>query len=77
LRSNTNTSIESIVNGERCSARSREGSIDAARYQSYQKLQREVSYLDRKRDIRSAIVEKKRWKKLSRLASERAQMKRT
>ena len=53
-----------------------EGAIDPARYESYEKLQKELSYLARKQDIRSTIAEKKRWKKLSRLASQRAQMKR-
>ena len=53
-----------------------EGAIDAARYESYQKLKKELTYLARKQDIRSAIVEKKRWKTLSRMASQRAQMKR-
>jgi ribosome biogenesis GTPase / thiamine phosphate phosphatase len=53
-----------------------EGSIDVARYQSYEKLKKELTYLARKQDIRSAIVEKKKWKSLSRLASQRAQMKR-
>jgi ribosome biogenesis GTPase / thiamine phosphate phosphatase len=53
-----------------------EGEIDAARYQSYQKLQKELAHFARKRDVRSAIAEKKRWKRLSRVASQRAQMKR-
>jgi ribosome biogenesis GTPase len=53
-----------------------EGAIDVARYESYEKLQKELTYLARKQDIRSTIAEKKRWKKLSRLASQRAQMKR-
>ena len=53
-----------------------EGEIDGARYQSYEKLQKELMYLYRKRDIRFAIAEKKEWKKLSRIASERAKMKR-
>ena len=53
-----------------------EGAIDAARYESYQKRKKELTYLARKQDIRSAIVEKKRWKTLSRMASQRAQMKR-
>jgi ribosome biogenesis GTPase len=53
-----------------------EGAIDAARYESYEKLKKELTYLARKQDIRSAIVEKKRWKTLSRMASQRAQMKR-
>jgi ribosome biogenesis GTPase len=53
-----------------------EGAIDAARYESYEKLKKELTYLARKQDIRSVIVEKKRWKTLSRMASQRAQMKR-
>jgi ribosome biogenesis GTPase len=53
-----------------------EGSIEAARYQSYEKLQKELAYLGRQQDIRSAIAEKKRWKKLSSLAAQRAQIKR-
>ena len=53
-----------------------EGEIDAERYQSYEKLQKELAHLARKQDVRSAIAEKKRWKKLSRVASQRAQMKR-
>jgi ribosome biogenesis GTPase len=53
-----------------------DGTIDAARYQSYEKLEKELSYLARKQDIRSAIAEKKKWKRLSRAASERAHMKR-
>ncbi|HEU5239970.1 MAG TPA: ribosome small subunit-dependent GTPase A [Pyrinomonadaceae bacterium] len=53
-----------------------DGAIDRARYQSYEKLQKELTYLARKQDVRAGIAEKKRWKKLSRLASQRAQMKR-
>lgn len=52
------------------------GAIDAARYRSYEKLQKELSYLARKRNISAQVTEKKKWKKLSRLASQRAQMKR-
>jgi ribosome biogenesis GTPase / thiamine phosphate phosphatase len=53
-----------------------EGAIKPERYQSYEKLQKELTYLARKQDVQSAIAEKKRWKKLSRLVSQRAQMKR-
>ena len=53
-----------------------EGSIDVARYQSYEKLKKELAYLARQQDVRSAIVEKKRWKSLSRVARQRGQMKR-
>ncbi|HET6853889.1 MAG TPA: ribosome small subunit-dependent GTPase A [Pyrinomonadaceae bacterium] len=52
------------------------GTIDAGRYESYEKLQKELKYLARKRDKLSEIVEKKKWKKLSRQASERARLKR-
>jgi ribosome biogenesis GTPase / thiamine phosphate phosphatase len=52
------------------------GTIDTRRYESYEKLQKELKYLARRRDKLSEIVEKKRWKKLSRLATERARLKR-
>jgi ribosome biogenesis GTPase len=52
------------------------GTIDAGRYQSYEKLQKELQYQARKRDKLSEIEERKKWKKLSRLASERARLKR-
>jgi ribosome biogenesis GTPase / thiamine phosphate phosphatase len=53
-----------------------EGVIDAERYLSYEKLRKELDYLSRRQDIRAEIVEKKKWKKLSRLATQRAQAKR-
>lgn len=52
------------------------GEIDSERFASYSKLQKELHYLARKRDKLSEILEKKKWKKLSRLASERARLKR-
>lgn len=52
------------------------GTIDGARFESYEKLQRELKYQARRKDKLSEIVEKKKWKKLSRLASERARIKR-
>ncbi|HET6975983.1 MAG TPA: ribosome small subunit-dependent GTPase A [Pyrinomonadaceae bacterium] len=52
------------------------GMIDADRYESYQKLQKELKYQARRKDKLSEIVEKKKWKKLSRLATERARLKR-
>jgi len=63
----------------RCAVREAlaEGEIDAERYLSYEKLQKELNYLSRKHDIRAEIIEKKKWKKLSRLASQRAQTKRS
>ncbi len=52
------------------------GTIDAARYQSYEKLQKELQHVARKQDVNAQITERKRWKKLSRLASERGRAKR-
>jgi ribosome biogenesis GTPase len=52
------------------------GTIDAGRYQSYERLQKELKYVARKKDKLTEIVEKKKWKKLSRLATERARQKR-
>jgi ribosome biogenesis GTPase len=52
------------------------GTIETERFESYGKLQKELKYLARRRDKLSEITEKKKWKKLSRLASERARLKR-
>lgn len=52
------------------------GTIETERYQSYEKLQKEMKYLARRQDKLSEILEKKKWKKLSRLATERARLKR-
>lgn len=62
----------------RCAVREAlaEGRIDVARYQSYKKLQKELKHVARKQDISAQITEKKKWKKLSRLASQRAEAKR-
>jgi len=62
----------------RCAVRKAlgEGTIDTGRYESYEKLQKELKYQARRRDKLSEIVEKKKWKKLSRLASERSRLKR-
>lgn len=53
-----------------------EGKIDAARYQSYEKLQKELKHVARKQDIGAQLTEKKKWKKLTRQASQTAQAKR-
>lgn len=47
-----------------------DGSLDGGRYESYQKLLRELRYLERKKDQRAAQIEKERWKKIGRLAKE-------
>jgi ribosome biogenesis GTPase / thiamine phosphate phosphatase len=62
----------------RCAVREAvlEGRLDAARFQSYEKLQKELKHIASKQDINAQITEKKKWKKLSRLASQRGQEKR-
>jgi len=62
----------------RCAVRDAlaEGSIDTSRYESYEKLHKELNYLARRKDKRYAIAEKQKWKKLSRMATERAREKR-
>lgn len=62
----------------RCAVREAltEGKLDAARYQSYEKLQKELKHVALKQDINAQLTEKKRWKKLSRLASQKAHSKR-
>lgn len=43
----------------------RSGELDAARFESYLKLQRELAYLARKEDVRLRLDEKTKWKKLN------------
>ena len=52
------------------------GTIDTERYQSYQKLQKELKYVARRKDKLLEMVERKKWKKFARLATERARLKR-
>ncbi len=41
-----------------------DGTLDAGRFASYQKLQKEVAYLNRKEDKMAELQEKERWKKI-------------
>jgi ribosome biogenesis GTPase len=41
-----------------------DGTLDPGRFESYQKLQKELNYLARKQDIREQLREKERWKKI-------------
>jgi ribosome biogenesis GTPase len=43
-----------------------DGTLDAARYRSYQKLQRELRHVARKQDQKARLLEKEKWKKISR-----------
>jgi ribosome biogenesis GTPase len=43
----------------------REGRLDAERWKSFQKLQRELAMLDRRLDLRAKSEERKKWKRFS------------
>jgi ribosome biogenesis GTPase / thiamine phosphate phosphatase len=51
------------------------GMLDEAKYKSYLKLQRELSYQERKQDLKANLLEKKRWKKLTSEAKKRSREK--
>jgi ribosome biogenesis GTPase len=42
-----------------------DGTLDAGRWRSYQKLLRELRFLDRRQDQKARLAEKARWKKIS------------
>jgi ribosome biogenesis GTPase len=48
-----------------------DGSLDAARFQSYVKLQRELRFVAAKSDVRLRIEERKKWKQIATGAKER------
>jgi ribosome biogenesis GTPase len=48
------------------------GSLDAARFESYVKLQRELRFVASKNDVRLRIEERKKWKQMSTTAKVRA-----
>ena len=52
-----------------------EGTLDAERWKSYLKLQRELHYLFLKQNEKEARLEKERWKKLMRIAKEKLKRK--
>jgi ribosome biogenesis GTPase len=53
-----------------------DGTLDSERFGNFQKLQKEMQYLERKRDVVAQSRERNRWKKLTRLAKERSYWKR-
>jgi len=44
-----------------------EGKLDNARYESYQKLQKELDYLSRKENIQEYLANKAKWKKIMKI----------
>ena len=49
-----------------------DGSLDAERFESYQKLQRELRYLEIRHDARARSEERKRWRAINKEARARA-----
>jgi ribosome biogenesis GTPase len=49
-----------------------DGSLDAERFQSYQKLQRELHYLEIRHDARARSEARKRWRSINKEARARA-----
>ena len=52
------------------------GALDSGRLKSYKKLLNEVSYFERKQNIKAQLAEKKKWKKISADAKKRGNEKR-
>jgi ribosome biogenesis GTPase / thiamine phosphate phosphatase len=62
----------------RCAVRDalESGELDAARFENYLKMRRELDHLARRQDQLAQRIEKNRWKKLSKMAEERSKSKR-
>jgi ribosome biogenesis GTPase len=43
-----------------------QGTLGTGRLKSYHKLRRELDYLERKKDVRAALEEKRRWRSIIR-----------
>jgi len=52
-----------------------EGSLDAARLVNYDKLRKEMAYLDRKRDVAAQAELKKRWKRIHKAMRQNPRLK--
>jgi ribosome biogenesis GTPase len=52
-----------------------DGTLDADRYENYQKLQREIRYQAARLDMNAQKLEKERWKKISKLGSNKLRNK--
>jgi ribosome biogenesis GTPase len=63
----------------RCAVRAalESGELDAARFDNYLKMRRELDHLARRQDQLAQRIEKNRWKKLSKAAEERSNSKRS
>jgi ribosome biogenesis GTPase len=52
-----------------------EGTLEEDRYESYQKLKRELAFLERKNDPVKQAKERERWKKIGKIGKNKAKMK--
>ena len=52
-----------------------DGTLPAERWESYQKLERELAHLDRRLDKRARADERRKWRAITREAAERMRMK--
>lgn len=53
----------------------KKGELDEDRYNSYMKMGREIKYFENRKDHLAGIQEKKRWKKISKMAKEHTKLK--
>jgi ribosome biogenesis GTPase len=53
-----------------------DGSLDTGRWESYQKLKRELQFLERRQHVRLMLEDKAKWKRLYRMGQEQARRKR-
>jgi ribosome biogenesis GTPase len=53
----------------------KKGELDENRYNSYLKMEREIKYFEFRRSHLASIQEKKRWKKISKMAKEHTKLK--
>ena len=54
-----------------------EGTLDQARFRSYLKLQREIRYVERRRDQKANLAEREKWKKLAKWSRSREKLKKS
>jgi ribosome biogenesis GTPase len=53
----------------------KKGVITRERFKSYRKLLNEINYFDRKQNVKAALAEKKKWKKISNLGKKISKLK--
>lgn len=51
------------------------GELDKKRYESYMKMKKEIRYFENRKNQKASLVEKKKWKKIHKMAKEQIKMK--